>query len=315
MRQPKPWFRKSKNAWYVQIGKSQRHLAYGEENEDEAYRVYYRLMAEEGRTPEKKTAALQSVMLFDLFLEHSEKHNSLDTYKWYRNFLQSFADFHGYGKLPVADVQPHHVNRWLDANKWGDTSRWAGITCAKRAINWGVEQGYLQEGDNHLRRLKKPEPKRREKIIETGERRSIIQSLKDKAFKVLVFALSQTACRPGELRVITAKECHLDAGYLKLSKHKTGKKTGKPRIVYLTPAMVKLCRRLIGENPTGPIFRNKQGNPWKKSSIRLRFMRLRKRLGLDKGIVAYTMRHPWTTQALENGVPIATVSELLVGLA
>jgi integrase len=309
MRTPRPWFRQSENAWYVQLGKSQKLLAKGRENEEEAYRAFYRLMAEEGLTQDRKPATMYVRVLCDLFLEHSSKHNAADTYTWYKRFLQSFIDFHGYGKLLVTELRPHHVNRWLDDNPWEQTSRWAAITSVKRAVNWGVEEGYLDASP--LARLKKPEPKRREKIIETTERKAIIGALKDRAFKILVFALSQTACRPGELRLITAKECHLDRGYWKLAKHKTAGKTGKPRLIYLNRAMVKLCRVLIREHPTGPIFRNRRGNPWKKSSIRLRFYRLRRRLKLDKGIVAYTMRHTWATQALEKGVPIATVAELL----
>jgi integrase len=54
-----------------------------------------------------------------------------------------------------------------------------------------------------------------------------------------------------------------------------------------------------------------RGKPWTRNAIRIRFRRLRKRLGLPKGVVAYTYRHSFCTDALEKGVPIATVAELM----
>ena len=51
--------------------------------------------------------------------------------------------------------------------------------------------------------------------------------------------------------------------------------------------------------------------PCHRNAVRCRFRRLRQKLGLDAGVVAYAFRHSWTTDALEKGVPIATVAELL----
>ncbi len=71
------------------------------------------------------------------------------------------------------------------------------------------------------------------------------------------------------------------------------------------------CRRLVAKHPTGPLFRNSRGKPWNRNAIRCRFRRLRKKLNLDKGVVAYAYRHTYTTAGLEGGVPIATMAELL----
>lgn len=76
-------------------------------------------------------------------------------------------------------------------------------------------------------------------------------------------------------------------------------------------AMVDLCRELMACHPTGPLFRNSRGQSWNRNSIRCRFRRLRKKLNLDKGVVAYAYRHTFATAGLEEGVPIATMAELL----
>ncbi len=74
--------------------------------------------------------------------------------------------------------------------------------------------------------------------------------------------------------------------------------------------MAELCRDLAREHPEGPLFRNTRGKPWTRNAIRIRFRNLRKRLGLAPGVVAYAFRHTYITDALEKGVPIASLAEL-----
>src|SRR5437868_6363630 len=108
MRQPKPWFRASKNAWFVELGGKQIRLAKGREAEKEAYQAFYRLMAlkpEDVPPPDKITVA----RVCDLFLEHSRRHHAADTYANYRHFLQAFCDAHG--RLLAATLKPFHVTR------------------------------------------------------------------------------------------------------------------------------------------------------------------------------------------------------------
>ena len=72
-------------------------------------------------------------------------------------------------------------------------------------------------------------------------------------------------------------------------------------------------RRLCERHPAGAIFRNQDGNPWTLQAINCRFKRKRNRKNdkLDKGITAYVYRPSWATDALENGVPDASVAELM----
>ena len=50
----------------------------------------------------------------------------------------------------------------------------------------------------------------------------------------------ETGCRPGEVARVTAADVNLELGVWILKRHKTAKKTGKPRIVYLMPSMIDL---------------------------------------------------------------------------
>jgi integrase len=91
---------------------------------------------------------------------------------------------------------------------------------------------------------------------------------------------------------------------------KTTRRTGRLRVIHLTPRALELCRELAKAHPEGPLLRNSIGGAWTPDSIGSRFYRLRKALGLPAGTCAETIRHGWITDALQAGVPVATVSAL-----
>src|SRR5262249_16998184 len=77
-------------------------------------------------------------------------------------------------------------------------------------------------------------------------------------------------------------------------------------------AMVELTRTLVEKNPEGPIFRGPRGNtPYSRNAVRIRFRRLRQKLPHLAGVVAYSYRHTYCTDALVNGVGVAQVAEWL----
>jgi integrase len=304
MRFPKPFFRASKQAWYLQLGKRQVSLGKDRDEAFARYRQY--LLHEEGKslaTDQELTVA----EICDLFLEHSEHNHAVETYRWYLHFL---SDFCGYvKKLKVVDLKPFNVTKWMQTKSWGPTSQNRVIGGIKRVLNWALGEGLV--GDNPLKLMKKPTSKRRERYLTAAERRQILAAAKGQDFRMFLFAMSQSGARPGEIRLVTANDLNFEQGAWILEKHKTAKKTGKPRIIYMTPPLRRLCERLVAKSPTGPIFRNSRNQPWTKNAIQLRFRQLRKKLGLDPGVVAYCYRHAYITDALERGVSDATVAALV----
>jgi integrase len=319
VRQPKPWFRSALNAWYVEHNNKQVRL--GEHPEGAAspkktkgswnapqaiLDAFYKLMASDPANLPKQ-AQILTVQVCDLFLDHSEKHNEEATYIWYKHFLQSFSNL--YGRLPAHELKPIHVSRWIDANAWKGGRRNA-VTCVKRAFNWADRQGVLSP--NPLRNVEKPPAGRRTRIVTETERKEIFAAIPDRNFREFLSALQQTGCRPSEVARVTAANVRLDLGVWIFEKHKTAGKTGKPRVIYLSPEMLELSRRLVAERPEGPLFPSRKLNrPFSKNAIRCRFRNLRKKLPHLKGIVAYAFRHSYASEALERGVGIAHVAELL----
>jgi integrase len=303
----KPWYRASKDAWYVQLHGRKVRLAKGRDNEKAAQQAFYKLMATgSGKLPETDTLRVATVC--DLFLDYSEKHHLANTFAWYKQYLQGFCDL--YGMLLVQDLKPLHVSKWLDSHPGWKGSRRCAVIAIKRAFNWAEGEGLLTI--NPLRKVKKPPQTFRDRVLSREERQEVMAAIGDQAFRDFVFAMQETGCRPSEVARVTAGHVNLELGVWVFSDHKTVKKTSKPRIVYLTPAMIELTKRLMAEHPDGPLFRSPWGGkPFTRNSIRCRFRRLRQKLPHLKGLIAYAYRHSFATDALVNGVGIAQVAELL----
>jgi integrase len=311
MRTPKPFYRRFNDTWYVQLGKSQIPLAKGRQNEKEAYRRYYEVMAEQpmGRMPNPLPHATAAAVS-DLFLEWCQKHNAGPTYEWYRRYLQDFCEH--CGRMRVEELRPFHVTRWVDLHPEWKAARRCAIIAVKRAFNWAADEGLITSSP--VKKMQKPSATARDRVLTPEERQQIFSNYPEgDSFREFLFALQETGARPGEIARVTAAHADLKAGIWVFHQHKTAKrqKIKKPRVIILTPAMIELTRTLVAKYPEGPLFRNKKGRPWDRNAIRCRFRRIRKKLKLGGNLVAYLYRHTFTTDALENGAGIAEVCELL----
>jgi integrase len=136
-------------------------------------------------------------------------------------------------------------------------------------------------------------------------------AIPDRPFRDLLTALWESGARPGEVMGLTADRVDLERGQWRVV-NKTRRKTReKVRLIELTPRLVELSSRLLAEHPEGLLFRNTKGGPWTRHLVAHRFGRLRRRLGFGPEATAYSLRHQYITDALEQGVPIATVAELV----
>jgi integrase len=320
MKQPKPWFRASKNAWYVEHHFKQVRLGDHPADAPPAKKTksgwnatqpildaFYKLMAADpANLP--KPQVIATALICDLFLDHSEKHHTPDTFANYKHFLQSFC--RRYGTLPAAELKPFHVTKWLDDHPTWKGGRRHAVIAVRRAFSWADQQGILVP--NPLRSLQAGRANRRTRVLTPVELSEILAAIKDRQFREFMQALLETGCRPSEVARVTAANVDIALGVWGFEQHKTAQKTHNPRIVYLTPAMVELSRKLVALYPEGPLFRGPRGKAaFTRQNIRCRFRRLRKKLPHLKHFVCYSMRHTYATAALVKGVGIAQVAELL----
>lgn len=306
----KPFFRKFDGWWYVQLREGgrrfQKKLVKGKENRQEAYELFNQFMAEKADIPAPTRCRVTDILA--AFLKHSAANNDVRTFEWYKSFLVNFDDL--YGSLKPHQVTPQIVEAWLNANKGWKGCRRGAIIALKRAFNWAFENNKITR--NPLKAVKKPPARARERFLTQEERQRIFDNYPEgDCFRDFLFAMENTGCRPGEVSMVTADHFELRTGVWVLDEHKTEGKTGEPRVIILTPAMVELTQRLIALRPSGPLFLNEDGQPWNRNAIRCRFRRVRKKLDLGGDLVAYLYRHAVCTDLLESGTGIAQAAEIL----
>ena len=269
---PKPFYRASRDLYYVQLNGKQINLG---RNKDEAYKKYHQLLA----APAESQPIVQPdntlvVILCDQFLGWVEKHRAPATYGWYLQRLQCFAT--AYPKLLIRELKPYHVQQWVDAMDIGRTTRRNYIRAIKRAIKWSLQQGYISK--NPIADFEAPSADRREDTVSKEQFEKVVAAVPDEGFKELLIVSYETGCRPQEIRAIEAR--HFDASRkIWLFPKSEAKLKRNARVVYLTDRATEICSHRASKYPDGPIFRNANGDPWKNYAVQCAIRRGRIRLG------------------------------------
>jgi integrase len=309
-RPSKPWFWAARDGWYVTIGGKRHRLAEGRGGRAEAEREFHRLMLTAGRV-ETDPSRLKALDLCDLFLEAfrgqvERGEREQGTLADYGRFLASACKVIGTRHAP--DVRPKDVLRWADAHNWNPTSRHDALSTVKVAFRWAHRAGHI--ATDPLATLELPRPLRREAVPTPAQADAMVAAATG-PFRDYLIALRETGCRPIEPATLTADRVDLAGGTWRV-RNKTRRKTGEPtRTVYLTSVTIDLTRRLITEQGDGLVFRNGLGTMWTRQGYSPHFLRLRRELGYGPECCAYGLRHLYVTDALERGIPPATVAELV----
>ncbi|QDU21382.1 tyrosine-type recombinase/integrase [Urbifossiella limnaea] len=321
-----PWYRRVRNAWFVEVDGKQVRL--GEHPADapgprkskntglwnappSILKLFGELMGQRESEPSASAPRDSVVFLFGRYLGWTKKNKAEATYQQRRFFLRSFIRFRSVRSNPPNRITVDLVEHWLDAHPTWTASRRHAILCVLGAFNWAVNPKRRLLSVNPIAGIDVPPATRVRAYLTPEQRRVLFDATRDEAFRGFLTALSETGCRPGEVAAVTAADANLDLGVWTLEAHKTGRKTGKPRVVYLTDAMVGLTRRLAAQNQDGPLFLNSRGRPWNRNAIRCRFRVLRKRFPAFGHFTAYSYRRAFVTDALEKGVDVVKVAELV----
>jgi integrase len=226
------------------------------------------------------------------------------------------------GALPVADLQKGHVRYWLESQRtWRSPATHRNvIAIVLAAFNHAQD---MFDVPNPLKGLKKPPPQPRLQSFTADEERALYEAT-DEPFRNFLFAAIHTGLRPFcELAKLTADEVIVtDRGIMW---RVYSSKTKKTRKIPVKREVAALVRKLIKTAPRGsgiPLFRNSQGNAWKKVTGVTRFGSLKRKLGWDKDVrrtrySCYTSRHTFAHRMLSGywnhgvGCSIETLAELM----
>lgn len=296
----KPWYRKGRGYFVTTDGGKQAKLG---DTEEAAYAEWERLKASNLDCPDPYVAAVA-----DEFLTSVKKTSSPATFDWYSRYILKFLAVNG-TKL-MSELKRRDLTKWIE-DRFVRGARVGAVRTIKRCFNWALDEELIKT--NPFARVKTPRSGRRDVLVsqETYDRvmRDIGNWRNRRPLRLFLIALRLSGARPSEVRTVTAEHFRPDLQAWVLPKHKRDKTT-YARTVHLHPCLLTLTRILCHARPSGALFLNANKKPWRKNAVTDRMRRLRKKLGLPNGTVAYSMRHSFITEGLVNGVDLTTMAEL-----
>jgi integrase len=232
-------------------------------------------------------------------------------------------EFCGYcGALLVTELKRGYVSSWVDGHlTWrSPVTRRNVIAIVLAAFNYVENEHGIR---NPLKGLKKPPSRPRLQSISPEDEQAIYAAT-DQVFRDFLFAALHTGLRPFcELAKLTAD--HVEETPRGMMWRVYSSKTKKSRKIPVRPEVATLTRKLMRTAPPGsnrPVFRNAQGNPWKKVTGVSRFLAVKRKLGWDQDDIrsrcaCYSCRHTFAHRMLSGywnngaGCSIETLAELL----
>ena len=161
----------------------------------------------------------------------------------------------------------------------------------ERAIEWQSVKPY-RDADN-----------RRDLYLSREQRRALLASAAADVRDVME-CIALTGCRPGDPAAVLRKDYDARHGLV------TFRTKGHVRTVPLSPAAKALFDRLAkGKLPAAPMFTN-GGAAWQPHDWRQPVKAAAAAAGLPAGVVLYTLRHCWITDAINSGMSLLDVARL-----
>jgi integrase len=274
---PKPFYRKSRDTWYVEIDGRQVNLG---KDREVAFQRYHSIMAAPGDTRSTRVTGsgegIKLTELFDRYLDWVKQHRSPDTYIWYQYRLQRFAD--RFPDLTVGQLRPFHVQEWVDSYpSHSPTTTRNYMRSVKRCIKWCQTLGYI--GTNPIQHISIPASTPKDVYVPPEEFAELVSICRDQSLIDLLEVTYETGCRPQESLRIEIRHIDLKNQRWVLPRSEAKGKQS-PRVVYLNDKSVGIVQRLISGRPSGHLFLNSRGKPWTTSAVNCAFQRLQHRIGM-----------------------------------
>jgi integrase len=183
-----------------------------------------------------------------LYLQHAADEISPQTLEDRRRDLTRFVA--AFGERTVASMTPLDVKTWLFAQtSWKSPwKRFSAKAAVQRAFNWAVEQRLIRE--NTCRGVKLHEERKPGRDMRADEFQAVLRH-SDLPFRRYLIAAKLSGARPMELGRLEWQHIRWAESVAILPDHKTRKKTGRPRIIYLVPQLLKLLA-IIRRDHHGP---------------------------------------------------------------
>jgi integrase len=312
-RRPEPWYWSKRKGWYVQLDGKQILLGKADKRTPnpppEIQKEWHRLMAVGNRLSDEERRRTTVPELVEVFLEWKAKTRRASTIRRYEYILLPFAT--RYKNRRVSDIHPHDVLDFAAGQAtWGDSTRFIFVGLVVTAWRYARDRGYFDA--NPLVDIDNPYRMQVREHAMTTEEFLLVRNLRDDAeWRFVMDVLWHTGARPGEVCKIEGRHLHPTEpkATLGAKEHKTGRMSGRNRVIYFPDEIMAELRKMAVERPTGPLLVNQQGNPWRALSIAMQFLRWRKRGKIPKHLVLYSARHGFVTRKIAEGHHPSLVSK------
>lgn len=214
---------------------------------------------------------------------------------------------HSIGKVLVEKLRTSRLKSWRNGLGGAKSSQNRNLASLKAALNLAVEHHRVSAAFAQQWRavkLHKNAGTRRELYLDLKQRRAFVKAAGG-AVRDLIEASALTGARPGELVKALRSQFDGRTGSIRFAG-----KTGS-RIVPLSPAATVLFKRLAkGKLPAAHLLTRDDGKPWGHSDWDQLVRDAASKAELPKGVVLYTLRHSWITEALLAGMATLDVARL-----
>ncbi len=209
----------------------------------------------------------------------------------------------------VVQCKPFHLSEWIEGHAaWkSNSTRQTKANLVKACFNWATREERIPFNPFAALRYEEAQPR------EPMDDDSLYQLLAhgNRRFACALRFLRLTGCRVSELCRMQWANVDLDDGVVVVHRHKSSRKTRRPRTIVLVPEASELLRSLVdsrAEVNVGPVFRNNRGQPWTRHSLGQALRRLKARTGTSTPATLHGIRHQFGTVAVRQGAPIKLVS-------
>ena len=161
--------------------------------------------------------------------------------------LKDFSALHAHKR--IEECTPLDLQEFIERPAWKSHTRNNARSHILRCFNWAKKSRLVRE--NPFEGCPKTPQGPRGRPMAHNVYQALMRHSKPHFRRLLAF-MSFTGCRPCEASTLRWKNIVWGKSVAILPEHKTAKKTGEPRILYLTPPVVKLLRWLNTQRFTEP---------------------------------------------------------------
>lgn len=241
---------------------------------------------------------------------------------------------------PIGDRHARRVNR-ADLEAWasallagGAAPHYAGRMVASVCACWADAARVGDLDVNPLQGVRKPKGPRstgrtvdREELLRwfraawaKARKRAGTQAWWDRLTLLLIRAIADTGCRPGELTTAKWEELDPVAMILRRRDHKTSAKTGKPRTIVFPlrwrrtlallrvaghPTLVFPHRAIRPRSSTARRTGDEAGEPWNAAAFAAKMR------ALGAPCTPYDLRRSWISRAADGGLSYEKIGDLV----